>query len=48
MSPHRDDFDTFETTLLKKVFMGDDFVLQAIGRGSILVDTKVGGYTKRI
>ena len=28
--------------------MGDDLVLQAIGRGSILVDTKVGGCTKRI
>ena len=48
MSPHRGDFDTFETTLPKKVFMGDDSVLQAIGRGSILVDTKVGGCTKRI
>jgi hypothetical protein len=32
----------------RKVFMGDDSVLQAIGRGSILVDTKVGGCTKRI
>ena len=48
MSPHRADFDTFESTLAKKVFMGDDSVLQAIGRGSILVDTKVGGCTKRI
>ena len=28
--------------------MDDDSVLQAIGRGSILVDTKVGGCTKRI
>jgi hypothetical protein len=28
--------------------MGDDSVLLAIGRGSILVDTKVGGCTKRI
>ena len=48
MSPHRADFDTFESTSPRKVFMGDDSVLQAIGRGSILVDTKVGGCTKRI
>ena len=29
MSPHGGDFETFETTLAKKVFMGDDSVLQA-------------------
>jgi hypothetical protein len=28
--------------------MDDDSVFQAIGRGSILVDTKVGGCMKRI
>src|SRR5579875_1494527 len=48
MSPQRADFDTFETTTSKKVFMGDDSILEAIGKGSILVDTKVGGCTKRI
>ena len=48
MSPHRAYFDTFESTSPRKVFIDDDSVLQAIGRGSILVDTKVGGCTKRI
>jgi hypothetical protein len=48
MSPHRAVFDTFEAISTRKVFMGFDSVLQAIGRGSILVDTKVGGCTKRI
>jgi hypothetical protein len=48
MSPHRANFNTFEAISARKVFMGDDSVLQAIGRGSILVDTKVGRCTKRI
>ena len=48
MSPHRADFDTFEAIPPRRVLMGDDSVLQAIGRGSILVDTKVGGCTKRL
>ena len=48
MSPHRAHFDTFEAIAARKVFMGDDSVLQALGRGSILVDTLVEGGTKRI
>jgi hypothetical protein len=48
MSPHRAHFDTFEAIPSRKVFMGDDSVLQAVGKGSILVDTLVEGCTKRI
>ena len=48
MSLHRADFDIFKAISARKVFMGDDSVLQDIGRSSILVDTKVGGCVKRI
>ena len=48
MSPNRSDFDTFESISARKVYMGDDTVLQAIGRGSIVVKTVARDNTKRI
>jgi len=41
-------FDTFEAILARQVFMCVDLMLQAINRGSVLVDTMVKGYIKMI
>ena len=48
MTPNRHAFDTYETIASRNVFMGDNGMVEALGKGSILVDSHVKGKVKKI
>ena len=48
MTPHRQAFDTYEAISNCHVFLGDNGMVEAMGKGSILVETQVKGQMKRI
>ena len=48
MTPHKYFFDTYEPVTGRKVFMGDNGMVEAIGKGSILVETRVKGRVRSI
>lgn len=48
MAPNRTCFQSYHVISPKNVILGDDTVLQAVGKGSIVVDTEVKGRVKTI
>jgi len=48
MTPHRYAFDTYESISGRKVFMGDNGMVEAVGKGSIVVESNVEGHARRI
>ena len=48
MAPVRNCFQSYNLISPKNVILGDDTVLQAIGRGTVVVDTEVKGRVKTI
>jgi hypothetical protein len=48
MTPHKHFFDTYEAISARKVFMGDNGMVEAVGKGSILVETCVKGRQRSI
>src|SRR5450631_1639278 len=48
MTPHKQFFDTYEPISGRKVFMGDNGMVEAVGKGSILVETRVKGRARSI
>ena len=48
MTPHRQAFDTYEAISNRHVFLGDNGMVEAVGKGSILVETQVKGQMRRI
>jgi len=43
MTFEREWFTTYESIIAQKVYMGDDTILEAIGKGSIKATMQVGG-----
>ena len=43
MTPHRQAFDTYEAISKRHVFLGDNGMVEAVGKGSILVETQAKG-----
>jgi hypothetical protein len=48
MTPHKHFFDTYEPISGRKMFMGDNGMVEAVGKGSILVETRVKGCSRNI
>ena len=48
MAPDRTCFHSYKLTSPKNVILGDDTVLEAMGKGATLVDTKVKGRVRTI
>ena len=48
MTPHKQFFDTYESISGRKVFMGDNGIVEVLGKGSILVETRVKGRARSI
>lgn len=48
MTPHRHMFDTYESVSNRNVFLGDNGAVEALGKGSILVESRVNGEVKKI
>ena len=48
MTPNRQAFDTYETISSRNVFLGDNGMVEALGKGSILVESQVKGKVKKI
>ena len=48
MTPHKHFFDNYEPVSGRKVFMGDNDMVEAVGKGSILVETRVKGRVRSI
>src|SRR5450631_1333284 len=48
MTPHKHFFDTYEPVTGRKVFMGDNGMVEAVGKGSLLVETRVKGRVRSI
>ena len=48
MTPHKHFFDTYEPLSGCKVFMGDNGMVEAVGKDSILVETRVKGHVRSI
>ena len=48
MTPHRQAFDTYEAISNRHVFLGDNGMVEAVGMGSILVETQVKKQMRRI
>ena len=48
MTPNRHAFDTYESISSRNVFLGDNGMVEALGKGSILVESQVKGKMRRI
>ena len=48
MSSIRASFYSYHVIVPKNVIMGDDTIVKAVGKGSIVVDTEVKGHVKTI
>ena len=48
MTSHRDAFHTYKPISGKKIYLGDNGMVEALGMGEILVEVQVEGKTKRI
>ena len=48
MTPHKQFFATYKSILGHKVFIGDNGMVEAVGKGSILVETRVKDRTRSI
>ena len=48
MTSHRDAFHTYQPISGKKIYLGDNGMVEALGMGDILVEVQVKGLTKRI
>ena len=48
MTPNRHAFDTYESISSRNVFLGDNGMVEALGKGSMLVESHVKGKVKKI
>ena len=48
MTSHRDAFHTYQPIVGKKIYLGDNGMVEALGVGQILVEVQVKGLTKKI